>query len=169
MEVPLFPVRCRGKGTGRILPRQLPLQDFATAMAPAGDLPRQPACTWPFVTCSYGQGFFSVGPPRRRGRALAAPRAYRKPVAAGRPARIMEDLLSELRYRLQDESIVNASISPYLARINAYIESVRRVNHPEQSELLRAVENVRSALEECRLGNQSSSTPIAPTRVYTGE
>ena len=137
---------CRGNCPGRILPRQWHRQDFAAAMAG-----RQGICRGNRRARGHSShdalmdatgGVLSVGPPHRRGRAPAAPRPYRTPPAAGRPARIMEDLLSELWYRLQDESIVNASISPYLARINAYIESVRRVNHPQQSELLRALENV---------------------------
>ena len=38
------------------LPQHLYRQDFAAAMAPAEDLPRQLGCVWPFVTCSYGRG-----------------------------------------------------------------------------------------------------------------
>ena len=79
-----------------------------------------------------------------------------------------EDILSELWYRLQDESFVNAEIQPYLARINAFVRNIRRLNDPQHAELQQALQDVAGLLERYRLQSSFPSSQTTP-RLYTGK
>ena len=80
----------------------------------------------------------------------------------------VEAVLAELWYRVQDESLGNADIHQYLARINAYIGSLERVNDSRRfDELVRALEDVRQALVEI-LSRRTSTVSSSPLREYSG-
>ena len=78
----------------------------------------------------------------------------------------IESLLSELLQCVQDESLSD-DIPVYAARIDAVVRNLFRVSDPRLSELLQALEDIVTALQQC---NDSSTceTNTTPSRIYRG-
>ncbi len=77
-------------------------------------------------------------------------------------------LLSELQYRVQDNSLLNADIPSYTPRIEAAITNVSRLG-PGHQVLIQALQSIRESLPTYQNGNTDSDmSATQPTRLYTG-
>ncbi len=74
-------------------------------------------------------------------------------------------LLSELQYRVQDNSLLNANILSYTARIEA---AITRLGSGHQV-LIQALQSIRESLPTYQNGSTDSDmSATQPTRLYTG-
>ena len=79
-------------------------------------------------------------------------------------ANYIESPLSELLHREQDESLSD-DIPVYAARIDAVFRNLFRVSDSRLSELLQALEDIATALQQCNDSN-TCETNTTPSRIY---